>query len=931
MGDVLGRYVLEAVLGEGGMGVVFRAHDPQLDRRVALKVMKAPATGLLSTDAKARLLREARAVAALSHVGIVTIFDIGEIDGLPFLAMELVDGHSLRSIESGRPSIPVDQALAWLGGLAEALAAAHRAGIIHRDVKPENVMIRADGQVKLLDLGIARSAPVVGAGRASSSSSLPTLTDDNVLVGTAAYMSPEQIRSQPLDGRTDQFSWGVLAYELLARRLPWSGATDSIALVASIVTEQPAALSVVAPRVPPEAAAVVARALSKDKASRFESMDQLLDAWPLARAARHAVSVAPPPLSEKSRAGFVSAPTEAVSTTASRPAPPAPPRRRRVRAPAVVLVAVASLAAALLVRRPWRDVATKLPAGVSATPESSRVLVNAPAQSPARADGSPTVTRLHDHPRPASAVPAALEAFERGVREEEDAVNASFRSYQRAVELDADLAAAYVRLTVYSVGVVGADDEANARKNYRAAIDRRERLSERDRALLDALAPVVVEEPKDWGAAESRVRRLVSADPGDLDLQVLLATVLAVRERFDDELVVTSHLLALDPGNTQASMAESSLHLDRGDYAKARVVAQGCVDRNPRATACLFQVESTEQFEGRCAAAEHVAQRMVQFAPDDVWGYIRLFETEAAQRVPLAALEVTSSRLVAHAPADSRAWAAIRYPWLIAVWRGDFARATHLLDDEMALAVRLDDVDDQLYVERDRAELAFEVGDVARAGVAAEAYLARRRVAPAPSSPNRDSLLSDATPRVLEALRRTGRLAPAAAAARRDEWLAAWTSRVTPSMAPRVWLEGYARAASTWADAEAALARLPPTKALERLGRGGALESEAIGRVYLLAGKPDLAVPYLARAASSCEYRRFPFQIPRAMLELGQAREATGDVKGACEAFARVLAAWGDATPRSVTADAARARAAMLGCAGTNAAPGDAEVRSTLQ
>ncbi|WP_437330247.1 protein kinase domain-containing protein [Sorangium sp. So ce381] len=298
-GDSFERYTIEAAIGQGGMGCVYRAHDARLGRRVAVKVI---AGGAVDEDAGARLLREARAAAALDHPNAVSIFDVGELDGTPFIVMELVPGRTLRSAIDGADA-PASTRVAWLADVARALATAHRRGLVHRDIKPENVMVRDDGVIKVLDFGIARRA----AGNADPSASteapaLPTLTALGVKLGTPVYMAPEQIRGAELDGRADQFAWGVLAFELLTGRLPWRGAGDVLAVVASILTDEADRALLDAAAVPPAVSAVVLRALSKRPDDRFASMDELLRALeaagrgeaPAAPAAATSATSAPP-------------------------------------------------------------------------------------------------------------------------------------------------------------------------------------------------------------------------------------------------------------------------------------------------------------------------------------------------------------------------------------------------------------------------------------------------------------------------------------------------------------------------------------------------------------------------------------------------------------------------------------------------------------
>jgi eukaryotic-like serine/threonine-protein kinase len=270
-GDAFERYTIEALIGQGGMGCVYRAHDPRLGRRVALKVISE---GSAPAAANARLVREARAAAAFDHPNAVAIFDVGELDGAPYIVMELVEGRTLRRADDD-PAVPVSARVAQLAGVARALAAAHKRGLVHRDIKPENVMVRDDGMVKVLDFGIARrtSGPA-DPHSATQAPALPTLTVEGVKLGTPVYMAPEQIRGDELDGRADQFAWGVLAYELLAGKLPWRGA-DALAVMASVISDSVDGGALERAGVAPGVVRVVLRALEKKPDARFASMDDL--------------------------------------------------------------------------------------------------------------------------------------------------------------------------------------------------------------------------------------------------------------------------------------------------------------------------------------------------------------------------------------------------------------------------------------------------------------------------------------------------------------------------------------------------------------------------------------------------------------------------------------------------------------------------------
>jgi len=256
----IGRYMIEDLLGSGAMGDVYLAHDTRLRRRVALKVLGGRADGV---DPKAAVFSEARAASAIAHPNAMAVFDADEIDGVAYIVMEYVPGTPLCQLV-GDASVPLSARLRWLVDIAGALGAAHAAALVHGDVKPENVIVRADGVAKLLDFGITRLAPCGGMVAEGS----PGWTEDG-FAGTPGYMAPELLRGQPIDGRADQFGWGVLAYELLTGRRPWKRANTPFGAIASVLTEKPAPLR---GDVPLDVAAAVMRAMSKAPADRFPSI-----------------------------------------------------------------------------------------------------------------------------------------------------------------------------------------------------------------------------------------------------------------------------------------------------------------------------------------------------------------------------------------------------------------------------------------------------------------------------------------------------------------------------------------------------------------------------------------------------------------------------------------------------------------------------------
>ena len=268
-GTVVGHYTIGRELGRGAMGRVYLATDTRLGRQIALKALAPHLTG--DPSHRERLRREARAAASLTHSGICTVYALEEIDGQLFIASELVDGHTLRD-EMARGDRPAAAAIgATARDLAHALASAHAKGITHRDFKPENVMRHADGRLKILDFGLARMDAV------PSDSAAARATVAGALVGTPAYMSPEQLNGQPADARSDVFAYGVVMYEYASGVHPFEASTP-LGLAARVLESEAAPLAVRGQHVPSAVAAVVDRCLQKTPASRFSSAGDIVRA-----------------------------------------------------------------------------------------------------------------------------------------------------------------------------------------------------------------------------------------------------------------------------------------------------------------------------------------------------------------------------------------------------------------------------------------------------------------------------------------------------------------------------------------------------------------------------------------------------------------------------------------------------------------------------
>lgn len=269
IGKTLSHFKITAKLGEGGMGEVYRAVDTKLDREVALKVL--PVELAADPERLDRFKREAKALAALDHAGIVTIHSVEETDGIHFLTMGLVEGQTLAELIS-EEGLPLGRLLDIAVPLTEALGSAHRKGITHRDLKPSNVMVTSEGRVKILDFGLAKSTFAAADG----GQELPTeaLTVEGHILGTVAYMSPEQAEGQPVDPRSDVFSLGILLYEMATGQRPFQG-DSSIGTLSAVLQANPKPVAELRPDAPPGLIRIIERTLARQPAARYRDAGEL--------------------------------------------------------------------------------------------------------------------------------------------------------------------------------------------------------------------------------------------------------------------------------------------------------------------------------------------------------------------------------------------------------------------------------------------------------------------------------------------------------------------------------------------------------------------------------------------------------------------------------------------------------------------------------
>jgi serine/threonine-protein kinase len=910
-GDSFDRYVIEALLGAGGMGQVFRAWDPRLQRSVALKIVR-PEEALGGSsggsgrglDASERLVREARAAAALDHPNAVSVFDVGEVDGQTYIAMELVDGKTLSSYV-GDGALSFDTRLRWLTDVARALAAAHRRGLVHRDIKPGNVMVREDGVVKVLDFGIARRVRAgeveaaskridalrqgLGAPAGAVSPAAFTQTADGVVLGTPLYMAPEQMRGEPLDARADQFSWGVLAYELLAGRNPWLSEPQ---VVIAILATDPRPLKTLVPELPVVVTETVTKALSKRAADRFASMEDVVAA--LDGVLGKALSRPPVRVSGGPTSALGGATTRLTAVQGEDAAAPSRTGARRKTSTAgvlgIVIACVAAVALALSART-WTRTTTTAP----------------PASGAAAAAASSAPTLVTDLPSPASRSPEAVAAYRRGLEAQRaGTLLTERRELGAATAADPDMAQAWLRLAIAEIWT---RDPTDAREAYRHAVDLSARLDEHDRALLYAAEPVIQRVPMDFAEHARRLGEAVARFPRDAELAGSQAYAVYRMGRWKEAIDAYEHAIALDPSQAEQFRFEGLSRAYLGDFDGARATADACEKACPTSGMCpMLRVALTEQ-TGDCAGEEEQARSLTLKSTDE--GYDWLADSLASEDKPVEAVREALRLQGQHMPKDAVEFRAASGAVQVALWQGDFASAERLTADVERLASTVATEEEHAYAAGPLVLAYLESGRAADARRAAEAFLARRASWTVSTAYTLSGLQRTVIP-LMFAARLAGGAPPAEVKAARDAFLHDWATHLPEGQAHLAWLATFAYVA-TPEDARDAIALLPDYSPLP-VFRGATLWTAAEGHVRLLAGDVAGALPLLEQGAGVCLALSHPVERVRAQLDLGEAREASGDHDGACRAYASVVAHYGAPKPRSVTAEQARARAAHLAC-----------------
>ncbi len=660
IGRALAHFRIEAKLGEGGMGVVYRATDERLRREVALKVLPQPLAA--DPERRRRFLREARAAAAVTHNNIATVLDIGEADDHVFIAMELVLGQTLR--DHMAPGLTHAEALRIATEVARGLAKAHEKGVVHRDLKPENVMVTPDGDVKILDFGLAKlldprapSADVAPMAAAPANASHVTATAEGRILGTPAYMSPEQAEGRAdIDARSDVFSFGVMLYEMLAGVRPFDGAT-SVAIMYAVLHREPRPLVELCPEAPGAALAVVARCLKKERAERFASAGEVLAAlaWETgARASEAAVGRGAP----AEKAATVDGMGTALGATMAA-VPPSPEAD-----------AALSTRARRWGRRSWAALAVTLALGGLA---ASNVLKGRSGAAPAgSAPAAPRATTLADLPLPTSDKPDALTEYRAGMQAfRDDNYTSAGHHFERAAELDPSMALAHLR-----VAIIAPDngEPERGRAELSMARELRGQLNERDLVLLDAMEPEVGRTVPDHAEFLKRLDAAHERYPLDVEILTRLASLTAANPARGP--ANARRATELDPLEGEAWEALGRSLAFAGDLGAARSAFERC---SVESSDCYYWLARVDARAGDCVEMERDARRVAD--RDAYLGNRKLAQALFALEKPEASVREVVAQFVANVPPGSSHAFKSEYEALLAIAAGRFDPALAELDD----------------------------------------------------------------------------------------------------------------------------------------------------------------------------------------------------------------------------------------------------------
>ena len=861
--DLTGRTLLHfhvvERLGAGGMGVVYRAIDEQLRRPVALKVLSAR----LLADARHRetLLREARSAAAVNHPNIASIYEVNDGRDVAFLVMELVGGETLRARLSRDGPLPIAEALRIALAIAQGLASAHASGVVHRDLKCENVMLATAGHVKLLDFGLATvhgdeaAAPGVAdaeapvdepAALAPTVPATATPTTGGWVAGTPVSMSPEQARGEAADPRTDVYAFGVVLYEMISGVMPfahrkgrpwsWGDATAS-------AWTPGRALQSVAPKAPRKVADLVQRCLAYDRAGRPADGSALVGEVELC--AGHRV-----------------------------------PGRATGRSQTLAWV--------------WATIGLVVAAAVALT------IARRGERAASRADDSPSaIASARDDGFSRSSNPEAQRLFDEAMQSYHDGTGQEMKLLRRAVQVDPAFASPYLRLWVLdsltfepdAPDLIAFPDRPSDMEDlHREVIRLQSTLTSRERSLVEIV------EDRDQASCREKMDAYLARYGGDcMDWTHRLAVATSEeRERIERSG------LAVDPSCVPVLSMQARDFSQEGRVDEALALIDRCLHTSAHAAPCLAERAGILDEQGDCRRAEADTRSWLEIAPDSPPAHALLAGLLAGRGEPMEAVrEALGDALGSEGIVD------IAPQVQLPVFEGDFAEVAHIA---RGLADRVP-TEKPEYVHFVPAVVQVqaytEAGEASLAGRAAADYLSRRSAWKEPCPYCEACMLGAAA--------RAGELDSGVASRR---VAAAFDADVANGIAPaEAWGEVYGYATQTRREAMIAVAKF------DELGLELPIASwGGVIRILFLAGRGEVARPKMEEADRSCTdaFAATSFWV-HSELYLGQLDEAAGKRRSACEHYTKVIGRWGHAKPRSVLADEARDHARRLGCGSASA------------
>jgi len=867
-----GKFHLDALLGVGGMASVYAATHRN-GSRVAIKLLHDH----VSRDPDVRRLfrREALAANRIAHPGVVRVLDddVAE-DGCAFLVLPLLVGETLQARweRLGR-RLPVREALLVAYAVLDTLSAAHAEGIVHRDIKPDNLFVTSEGDVRILDFGVARLIEQSDAAAA---------TRAGHAIGTPAFMPPEQAlgRVREIDGQSDLWAVGATMFTCLSGDYVHGANTASELLVYAATRPAPS-LGAAFPEAGPELMALVDKALAFEKPAR----------WPNADAMKAAVEsaftsifhepmpdpprLAPPPLEQVARANAQLEQGDVHSDV--------------TRAPAMFSGATLRPVGAIRGRALWlRGGAAGLAAAgvIAAALFASRLLVSRVQH--AAADAGPQAT-------PSTA--------------EESAAYQSWRDAAKSLSVAHAAKAVAANPTLARVYLLRAIEEyysnATSQESLQRAWEYQSQLSERERAVLGAYQPAVAVVP-DIASAAQRLTAVYAQYPDyDLAAYSLAAVQIRLSKFVEAEAAMATYLRRNDAFPAGWSILGTARVL-RDDVEGARDAYHTCLKLSPAATSCLADLALLDESEGSCEEAESLSRTWLAVEPNSARCFRSLARTVFQRGGSLeAASEILDRGLLVTDPSE-REYYRVKRDLSLAVLRGDF-------DAAHGIAVTAEDTLQKVTNEDFREDVAqfsmrieLELGHIRVVDGMADAFGAHR------DAWNKNDFFDyHIIPARMKYL--AGTMSRDAFRTERDTWLAAQETASGAEFPGYRWLMAYADAVVTDADGIEAIEALPRyLPHVNRLDREADMDT-SIGHAYLRAGRLDEARPFLERATHTCYTLDLPLSQTIAHLYLGELMERTGDRAGACAAYAVVLSRWGNAR-ESRSAESARGRFERLAC-----------------